>query len=143
LGSKARIQHRRNWRRYYYRNRDKVLVRSRAYHSRHDHGPKFLAGRRDNYRTNPKAKFYAYRHNAKKRSLAFRISFKQFMSFWQKPCHYCGGKIETIGLDRINNSLGYSIKNIVSCCTTCNRAKLKQTRDEYIAHCRRVARHNP
>ena len=128
---------------YYARHRDEIMTRHRTYHKEYGYSPESLARRRANYRTNPRSKFIVYGSNARKRSLSFRISFKQFMSFWQKSCHYCGGEIGTIGLDRINNSLGYSVKNIVPCCATCNRAKLKQTRDEYIAHCRRVANRNP
>jgi hypothetical protein len=48
---------------------------------------------------------------------------EQWETFWQKPCSYCKSPIKTIGIDRIDNSQGYSIENCVPCCMVCNRAK--------------------
>ena len=71
----------------------------------------------------PKAKFSNYKAGAKRRGYAFDLTFTEFMSYWKEPCDYCGDAIETIGLDRIDNELGYSIDNVKSCCFTCNHAK--------------------
>ena len=74
----------------------------------------------------------------------FDLSMADFMSFWQKPCFYCGVAIETIGLDRIDNSRGYEIDNVVPCCPICNYGKLNRTFDEFIEYCQRMANHwNP
>ena len=89
----------------------------------------------------PAGKWKEYRSNAKVRSLSFELTFDQFMLFWQKPCHYCGDPIETSGLDRIDNALGYVIANVQPCCTTCNMAKKKRDAAAYIAHCVKVAKH--
>ena len=70
-----------------------------------------------------KCKFRTYKADAKKRKLCFDLAFVEFVSFWQQPCTYCGSKIKTIGIDRKNNKLGYSISNCTSCCTICNYAK--------------------
>jgi hypothetical protein len=37
-------------------------------------------------------------------------------------CHYCGATLPKrgYGLDRIDNSRGYSIDNVVPCCFACN-----------------------
>ena len=64
------------------------------------------------------------------------------MTFWQEPCKYCGDNIETIGLDRINNNIGYNKKNLVSCCSICNYAKRKMDKDKFINHCKKVAKNN-
>lgn len=71
----------------------------------------------------PKGKFKLYRDKAKERNLAFNLTFNEFMLFWQKPCHYCGFDVLTIGLDRKDNTLGYTVENVVSCCPECNTAK--------------------
>ena len=77
----------------------------------------------------PKAKYRAYRSNAKhsKKLLKFCLSLDEFMTFWQKPCFYCDSPIETIGLDRIDNSQDYYLKNVVSCCWACNQLKSNLT----------------
>lgn len=58
--------------------------------------------------------------------------------FWQKPCHYCGEAIPTAGLDRVDNTKGYVLDNLVSCCTFCNAAKNTQTMDEFIVRCKKI-----
>jgi hypothetical protein len=43
-----------------------------------------------------------------------------------QPCHYCGGMLldETgCGLDRRNNSIGYTIENVLPCCGVCNQIR--------------------
>lgn len=64
----------------------------------------------------------------------------QFMSFWNKPCFYCGLVVDPVGLDRVDNSKGYVYKNLVSCHYRCNIAKASMTRDEFIELCRNVVK---
>lgn len=75
---------------------------------------------------------------AKKRGIEFNLSKDEFLTFWGKPCFYCGDKIPTIGLDRINSDEGYSIGNVVSCCAICNTMKLAISRDVFIQHCYKI-----
>jgi hypothetical protein len=94
-----------------------------------------------NNRTKPNAKYSTYSRNAKNRDLEFDLSYDEFMTFWQEPCYYCGDEIETIGLDRKNNMIGYVIDNIVPCCTTCNYIKRNiLNTEEFINKCRQIAR---
>jgi hypothetical protein len=90
----------------------------------------------------PRRKFSDYLRNAKIRGLSFDLSFNQFMLFWQKPCGYCGSAIGTIGLDRVDNSKGYSIDNVISSCFLCNHMKMKLPSDIFIDHCRKVTSFN-
>ena len=83
-------------------------------------------------------KWAKYRQAAKERSLSFDLSLEEFSTFWQKPCNYCGDSIQTIGVDRVDSSLGYSIQNCVSCCAVCNRMKLDHTFDFWINHMKKV-----
>ena len=89
----------------------------------------------------PWGKFRSYRNGSKTRGLVFKLTFEQFLSFWQKPCHYCGEAIETIGLDRVDSSKGYTIDNVVSCCIICNKGKLDMGVVSYLEHCRKVVNH--
>lgn len=84
-------------------------------------------------------RYNLYLNSAKGRGIEFRLSIEQFKQFWQKPCHYCKDKIETIGLDRVDNDKGYLINNVVSCCVTCNWMKRNLSKDIFIDHCRKVA----
>lgn len=91
----------------------------------------------DHYLT-PFGKFTGYKHSAKERGKKFDLEYEDFVSYWQKPCSYCGSTIDTIGLDRIDNTKGYSVSNITSCCTNCNNLKKEQTKDEFLKHCLRI-----
>lgn len=64
------------------------------------------------------------------------------MSFWQKPCHYCGGAITTVGIDRIDNTKGYAMNNCVSCCRTCNIAKGAMSPSDFMTHAKKIVEHN-
>ena len=69
------------------------------------------------------------------------LTFEEFKSFWQLPCHYCGAEIETIGLDRIDNSLGYKLDNVIPCCLRCNILKFFNTEKEFLDHCKKIVSH--
>jgi len=87
------------------------------------------------YRKSPNQRYGHYRTGALSRGRSFDISFEDFMTFWGKPCFYCHQKIETIGLDRIDNSRGYSKDNLSPCCRTCNSMKYSMSRETFLRHC--------
>lgn len=119
--------------RYQNRNRvDSAWRKHRAGLARKDYQKNFL--------TNPARRVSMYRRSAKKRGLEFSISIEDIKRFWQKPCFYCDVEIKTIGLDRIENKLGYTPSNIISCCRRCNIARNNQTQGEFIEMCAKIAR---
>ena len=63
---------------------------------------------------------------------------EEFVSFWNKNCFYCGDKINGIGLDRVDNSIGYEIKNVVPCCEICNTMKMTETYNSFINQCMKI-----
>ncbi len=78
-----------------------------------------------------------YRCEARNRGLTFELEHKDFIKFTQSACYYCeklpsessyqkSPRNEIIrynGIDRVNNSVGYNIKNCVTCCKKCNTLK--------------------
>lgn len=84
-------------------------------------------------------RFADYKCSAKKRGHSFELTFEQFISFWKKPCAYGGCVIETIGLDRVDNLKGYTMKNIVPCCKIHNKMKRDLSREEFIFMCQKAA----
>ena len=83
-------------------------------------------------------KYSEYKGGANKRDMQFDISLDEFSSFWQKPCSYCEDAIDTIGLDRINNDMGYTITNLKSCCSRCNTMKMDKSSNEFIAQISKI-----
>lgn len=114
-------QHKRNKDGYRYTCRQCELEERRAYYS------------------TPRGKWNSYRSSARQRKLKFALTYEEFMSFWQKPCSYCGAQINTIGIDRIDNTVGYILENVTSCCTECNFFKKDMHRDELFSHVRRIS----
>ena len=95
-----------------------------------------------------------YRLNAKRIDRVFSINEAQFLKITQKPCQYCGAKPVNVGksqcdsgdfiyngLDRSDNSKGYTANNIVPCCKKCNRAKSRMTSGEFIELCNQVIKY--
>jgi hypothetical protein len=62
-----------------------------------------------------------YKQNAKLRGYSWELSFDEFARLALASCHYCRGPGG--GVDRVDNAIGYTIDNCVSCCSTCNTAK--------------------
>jgi hypothetical protein len=97
-------------------------------------------------------KYAAYRNSANKRNIPFELTKKEFDKITQGNCYYCGKepmkrnfnrKTSSYfhymnGVDRINNDLGYSITNSVTCCDTCNRAKLDHKLSDFIDWIKKV-----
>jgi hypothetical protein len=81
------------------------------------------------------------RNGAKRRHIKFSLTIAELMQEWQKPCFYCGEDIKTIGIDRIDSSIGYIAGNIRSCCKWCNWMKNVRTSSEFIDHCHRIVEH--
>ena len=68
---------------------------------------------------------------ARKRVVPITLTYRQFLTFVNRPCYYCWAKIDWspfkngngYHLDRKDSRRGYSIDNCVACCTRCNRGK--------------------
>lgn len=77
------------------------------------------------YKRQIKYRFNAAKLAAHRRKLEWNISIDDYSNLIKLPCNYCknlfGKQVETgIGLDRLDNSLGYQFTNVVSCCRNCN-----------------------
>lgn len=83
-------------------------------------------------------RYQTYRYSAMQRGYEFDLTLSQFSSFWKRPCHYCGSDVATVGLDRVDNEVGYVISNVVSCCPRCNRMKLDMSMQTWISHMRTI-----
>jgi hypothetical protein len=92
------------------------------------------------YHLTPAGKYSAYRTKAHQRGIPFELSHEEFSSMWEKPCTYCGDKIDTIGIDRKDSLLGYTVGNSVPCCKHCNYMKNTMTHSHFIERCLKIAR---
>src|SRR5712692_10633 len=105
-----------------------------------------------------------YRQGAKGRTLEFTLTPEQFRHITSQPCVYCGQEPHKTarpshwktrkntrpndpyiynGLDRVDNSLGYTEDNCVPCCEICNHMKWNLTRNEFLSHVHKIAAFSP
>jgi hypothetical protein len=89
--------------------------------------------------------FLDYQNGAKERGYEFSLTKKQFEKMIKENCFYCGVSpsrfkknaknskgIYFNGIDRIENSKGYSVKNSVPCCFDCNRSKGTMSQKDFL-----------
>ena len=93
----------------------------------------------------------SYKDGARRRNLEFSLTQEQFYTLTAQPCHYCGAEhsittyktglaterareysaFQSNGIDRVDNSKGYTLENSVPCCKMCNTAKHHHTLEEF------------
>ncbi len=96
-----------------------------------------------------------YISSAKERNKEFALSEEQFYWLVKQNCHYCGseplakkrnkfgyGDYIYNGIDRVDNNIGYTFDNCVSCCKFCNKAKSTYELNEFIEWIKRVKNFN-
>ena len=77
-------------------------------------------------RNTPKRKFSQGKKSALERDLEWKLTFDEYKDIICNSCHYCKTSLEGWGgmsLDRINNSAGYILTNVLPCCGTCNNMR--------------------
>jgi hypothetical protein len=82
--------------------------------------------------------FHQYKKRAKKSNIKFELIERDCTPFFETNCVYCGGKINGLGIDRVDNKLGYILNNIVPCCSKCNFMKHTMNKDEFIQHIKQI-----
>lgn len=92
-----------------------------------------------------------YYHSAKDRDIGFNLPLNDFKKMINKPCYYCKSMpikkfskykyldFKVNGVDRVDNEEGYSLRNCVACCTTCNIMKSTLTHSEFLSHIEKIA----
>jgi hypothetical protein len=94
--------------------------------------------------------YSSYKLNAKSRGFDFNIDFDYAVSILKSDCHYCGIEPSNTymksyynatynGIDRVNNTKGYEMDNIVSCCKMCNIAKNNNTEEYFLQWVKRLS----
>jgi hypothetical protein len=71
-------------------------------------------------------KFSIYAKSANSRNIEFKLNENEFNSITSKDCYLCGLKsyeLNSNGIDRIKNNIGYITTNCAPCCGHCNLLK--------------------
>jgi hypothetical protein len=85
-----------------------------------------------------KGRYMSYVRGAKARNITWSLSQEEFLTLWNQPCSYCNQEISTIGLDRIDNSKGYELCNLCTCCSLCNQMKSSLSVEDFLHHIEKI-----
>jgi hypothetical protein len=86
--------------------------------------------------------YKSYIKNANKRGYTMELQFDEFKTLINMPCYYCNSSIENEvnGIDRVDNTKGYTKENSVACCGICNRIKLNYHPLFFIEKCKIISK---
>jgi len=97
---------------------------------------------------------HAYKASAKRRNYEFKLQLEECRNLFLNNCYYCGSKPFSIyripevngifiynGIDRLDNTKGYSLDNCVTCCKICNYAKQSMSLKEFKTWILKVCHH--
>ena len=93
---------------------------------------------RQPYTPHQNARYSQVKGSAVRRGILFLLTKDQFIAFGELQCFYCGSPNDNYGVDRFDNTKGYTNENCRSCCPVCNTAKLAMTADDFLKHCEKV-----
>lgn len=81
-----------------------------------------------------KGMYSKLKFRAKEFKRPMELTFEEFVAIRQNPCKYCLQPLPICGyrVDRIDNSLGYTVANSVPCCGKCNKAKSNLSEWEFL-----------
>jgi hypothetical protein len=79
-----------------------------------------------------------YKRTANLKKHCWELTDAQFNRVIYENCRYCGA-LPLNGIDRVDNAIGYTLKNSAPCCRTCNYAKNKMSLHEFKRWVKRVA----
>lgn len=94
------------------------------------------------WRQKPEARYGDHVRTARHRGWVNELSLEDFKRLESQSCRYCGGKSpgkDTVGVDRLDSSLGYVKGNCVPCCVKCNRMKLDSSEADFKDHILKIA----
>ena len=89
----------------------------------------------------PRGAYRLYKRNANDHSREFFITLEEFCAMIKRTCTFCGRTPEAangMGMDRTDNTLGYTTENCTPCCYLCNWMKNRFSVAEFLTHAKRV-----
>jgi hypothetical protein len=120
--------------RYYFENILKIKE-----HNQKDEVKKRNSLQQHNRQQSLRGKYKEYKFSSKKRNIEFNLTLEQFETFLNKPCEYCGDIMDKIGIDRVDNTKGYTMENCVPCHEKCNKIKNKHDKKFFILKCIKIS----
>lgn len=100
------------------------------------------------------AVYSGMKNNAKVRGYDFDLTKEQVKEITKQSCFYCGAPPSNVsnrkkmngeyiynGIDRVDNTKGYSVENCVPCCGDCNWRKSDRSTEDFMGWVKSVYNH--
>lgn len=94
------------------------------------------------YNLKTQARYRLVKSSAKRRNYPFDLTLEQYQHIIEQPCSYCGENEKKIGVDRVDNTQGYTKDNSTPCCKTCNMMKKDATVEYFLNHVQKIVNHS-
>lgn len=91
------------------------------------------------YSRTPNGRFRLFLAQAKARGFAVELNFVDFTKIISEPCIYCRDR-NLIGIDRVDNSLGYLLANCAPCCKVCNFMKKDMSQNDFLNQVSKISK---
>ena len=73
---------------------------------------------------NAESKISGYKKSDMAKGFKSTLTKEQLIDLWKDGCYYCGEMDwKKLGADRMDNSKGHTIDNVVCCCVKCNKQR--------------------
>lgn len=90
---------------------------------------------------------WIYERNARESLRSFSLSDAELQELVSQPCSFCGTPPSNStndgflysGIDRIDNTVGYTFDNCISCCWVCNQMKGTLSVDDFLTAINKIA----
>lgn len=122
-----------------YLSREYVKQKNKLYYQDHKNE---IRERTNKHRWTLNGQYHEYKKSAKKRNLDFELTQSDCEQFYNKCCYYCGELYTGLGMDRVDNNIGYKLGNILSCCYTCNLMKRTLSVSNFFEHIKKILLHH-
>ena len=112
-----------------YNEKNRVNLRDKALDGYLKDLPEARRRSRERYHRNkydPEFKFKRLKIHGPRKNKEVTVTLSEYLSLVSQGCSYCGADLtfnKGSGLDRIDNSKGYTLDNVLSCCGDCNKLR--------------------
>lgn len=112
---------------------------------------------RDDFMAVKNVLYKNYKAAARRRNYSFDLTKEQYNDMITSKCHYCGcepnmtyhyqsdyidySQFKYNGVDRVDNTIGYTTDNSVPCCKICNNAKSTLPMEDWLDWLKRIYQH--
>ena len=92
-----------------YVSREYVKEKNKQYYQEHKDE---IRERTNKHRLTLNGQYHEYKKSAKKRGISFELTQENCEPYFNSNCYYCGDSFIGLGIDRVENTLGYELNNM-------------------------------